>query len=166
MVDMICKINTSYYDKIIWSKDHKKKFVYGCLIKAVYGTLLGEIIFYNKLSKDLIDHEFVKNKNNMCTFNKMVNGEQITVQFYVDDLKVSHKEESVLDGFLGDLRSEFGQEDKLTENNGLVHEYLGITIGYSIAGKVVFAILDYLEDVIVEAAKDLKNIRSYYPGND
>ena len=52
----------------------------------------------------------------MCTFNKMVNGEQITVQFHVDDLKVSHKKESVLEGFLGNLRSEFGQEDELTEN--------------------------------------------------
>ena len=96
----------------------------------------------------------------------MVNGEQITVQFYVDDLKVSHKEQSVLEDFLGDLRSECGQEDKLTENTGLVHEYLGITIDYSIAGKVVFTMFDYLEDVIVEAAKDLKNSRSYYPGND
>ena len=58
----------------------------------------------------------------MCTFNKMVNGEQITVQFHVDDLKVSHKEQSILEDFLKDLRDEFGQEDKLTENKGLVHE--------------------------------------------
>ena len=35
MVDMICEINPSYYDKIIWSKDRKKKFLYGRLIKAV-----------------------------------------------------------------------------------------------------------------------------------
>ena len=27
MVDMICEINTSYYDKIIWSKDRKNKFL-------------------------------------------------------------------------------------------------------------------------------------------
>ena len=114
MVDMICKIDPSYYDKIIWSKDRKKKFLYGCLIKAVYGTLLGAIIFYNKLSKHLSNHGFVQNKYDMCTFNKMVNGEQITVQFHVDDLKVSHKEQSVLEDFLGNLRSEFGQEDKLT----------------------------------------------------
>ena len=39
-----------------------------------------------------------------------------------------------------------------TENTGLVHEYLVITIDYSIAGKVVFTMFDYLEDVIVEAA--------------
>ena len=44
----------------------------------------------------------------MCTFNKMVNGEQITVQFHVDDLKVSHKEQAVLEDFLKGLRNEFG----------------------------------------------------------
>ena len=59
IVDMICKIDTSYYDKIIWSKDHKKKFLYGCLIKALYGTLLGAIIFYNKLCKYLTNHGFI-----------------------------------------------------------------------------------------------------------
>ena len=58
----------------------------------------------------------------MCTFNKMVNGEQVTVQFHVDDLKVSHKYQSVLNDFLNKFRSEFGQEDELTENKGLVQE--------------------------------------------
>ena len=91
----------------------------------------------------------------MCTFNKMVNSEQITIQFYVDDLKVSHKDHAVLDDFLDDLRSEFGQVDELTKNKGLVHEYLGITIDYSIAGKVVFTMFDYLENMIFEAADDL-----------
>ena len=35
-----------------------------------------------------------------------------------------------------------------------------------IAGKVVFTMFDYLENVIVEAADDLKNSRSYYPGKN
>mmetsp|Transcript_47230 Transcript_47230/g.51019 ORF Transcript_47230/g.51019 Transcript_47230/m.51019 type:complete len:114 (-) Transcript_47230:115-456(-) len=39
MVDMICEIDPSYHDMIIWSKDRKRKFLYGRLIKAVYGTL-------------------------------------------------------------------------------------------------------------------------------
>ena len=38
MVDMICEIDLSYHDKIIWSKDRKKKFLYGQLIKTVYRT--------------------------------------------------------------------------------------------------------------------------------
>ena len=92
MVEMICEIDPSYHKNIIWSKDRKKKFLYSRLVKAVYGTLLGAIIFYNTLSKHLTDHGFFQNEYDMCTFNKIVNGEQITVQFHVDDLKVSHKE--------------------------------------------------------------------------
>ena len=107
MVEMICKIDSLYYKNVIWSKDCKKKFLYGCLIKAVYGTLLGAIIFYNKLSKHLTDHGFVQNEYGICTFNKMVNGDQIVVQFHVDDLKVSQKDEAVLEGFFTDLRDEF-----------------------------------------------------------
>ena len=149
MVDMIYEIDPTYHDKIIWTKDRKTKFLYDWLIKAVYGTLLGAIIFYTKLSKHLTDHGFVQNEYDLCTINKMVNGEQITVQFHVDNLKASHKDHAVLDDFLDDLRSEFGQEDGLTENKGLVHEYLGIAIDYSIVGKVVFTMFNYLEGVIL-----------------
>ena len=42
------------------------------------------------------------------------------------------------------------------ENEGLVHEYLGITIDYLIASKVVFTMFDYLQDTIIEVAEDLK----------
>ena len=107
MVDMIYEIDPTYIDKIILSKDNNKKFLYGRLIKAIYGTLLGAIIFYTKLSKHLTDHGFVQNEYDMCTLNKMANGEQITVWFHVEDLKVSHKDHAVLDDFLNDLRSEF-----------------------------------------------------------
>ena len=102
----------------------------------------------------------------MCTFNKIVNGEQITVQFHVDNLMVSHKNQTVLEDFLANLRDEFGQEDTLTENKGLVHEYLDITIDYSILHKIIFTMFDYLEDVTIEAYEDLKNGYSYYPRND
>ena len=114
MVDMICEINPSYHKNIMWNRDGRKKFLYGRLTKAVYGILLGVIMFYNKLSKHLTNHGFTRNEYDMCTFKKMVNGEQIIVQFHVDDLKVSHKEKSVLEDFLKDLRDKSGQEDELT----------------------------------------------------
>ena len=44
----------------------------------------------------------------------------------------------------------------MIENKGLVHKYLGIAIDYLIAGKVVFTMFDYLEDMIGEAADNLK----------
>ena len=90
MVDMICEINLAFRDMIRWSKDSKHKFLYGWLIKTVYGTF-GAIILYNKLSKHLTDHGFTWNKYDILKFNKTVNGDQMTVQFHVDDLKVSLK---------------------------------------------------------------------------
>ena len=86
----------------------------------------------------------------------MMNGEQITVQFHVDNLNVSHKDHPVLEDFCSNLRTEFGKEVELTENKELVHKYLGIIIDYSILCKVVFTMFDYLKDIIVKANKDLK----------
>ena len=106
MVEIICEIDPSYYKNVTWSKDCKKFFLYCRLIKAVYDTLLEAIIFCKKLFKHLTDNESVQNKYDMCTFNKIVNFEQITVQFHVDDLKVSHKEQAVLEEFYKDLRDE------------------------------------------------------------
>ena len=81
-------------------------------------------------------------------------------------MKVSHKDQSVLEDFFGNLISKFGQEDELIGNKGLVHKYLGITIDYLILGKVLFTMFNHLKDVIAEATEDQKNSGLYYPGND
>ena len=43
---------------------------------------------------------------------------------------------SILYNFLNKLRSEFGQEDDLMENQGQVHEYIGIIIYYLITRNI------------------------------
>jgi hypothetical protein len=86
MVSMICDIDPKYKKNIIYGKNGKK-YIYPKLTKAVYGTLLGEILFYEKLSKQLIDWGYEPNCYGRCTFNKMIDGNQITIQFHVDDLK-------------------------------------------------------------------------------
>ena len=58
MADTICEINSLFNNTIIWSQDNEQKCLYSRLIKAVYKTLLGAIIFYNKLSKHLTNHRF------------------------------------------------------------------------------------------------------------
>ena len=79
MVNMLCEINPSYRNKVMRTKDKKRIFLFGALVKAVYGTLLGAIIFYKKLSSHLIRHGFEMNEYDQCTFSEIVNGEQLTV---------------------------------------------------------------------------------------
>ena len=43
---------------------------------------------------------------------------------------------------------------KLTASYGKIHEYLGMTIDWSIEGKFVFTMYEYLEDILSEAHVD------------
>ena len=78
MVDMLYEIDSSLKDKIVHTKNGQK-FMFGKLNKAVYGTLLGAIQFYEKLAVQLHNWGYIMNPYNACTFNKMVNGKQITL---------------------------------------------------------------------------------------
>ena len=88
------------------------------------------------------------------------------VQFHVDDLKASHRDPEVLKEFVNQLCKEFGKEHELSKNIGNLHDYLEITIDYSIKGKVVFTMFNYLKDIIVECPDDLKKATSIFPANN
>ena len=74
MVKMICEIDLNYLKYVLTKKRTGKQKLYGKLTKAVYGTLLGEILFYQKLNGQLYKRGYTENPYNLCTFNKTVNG--------------------------------------------------------------------------------------------
>jgi hypothetical protein len=94
MVSMICDIDPRYNKNVVYGKNGRK-YVYAKLTKVVNGTLLGAILFYQKLSQQLVDWGYESNYYDRCTFNKMIDGNQIIIQFHVDDLKTSHVKQSV-----------------------------------------------------------------------
>jgi hypothetical protein len=139
MVSTICDIDSKYEKSIVYGRNGRN-YVYAKLTKAVYGTLLGAILFYQKLSQKLIDWGYYEsNYYDRCTFNKMIDGNQITIQFHVDDLKISHVKQSVIDEVLVDSNNKFGTSKKpLAATTGDVHDYLGLTIDYSKKNKAIF----------------------------
>jgi hypothetical protein len=157
MVDMICQIGSNYNKNVI--RRGNRKFIFAKLNKSVYRTLLGAILFYQKLSKQLSDWGYVQNDYDPCTFNKVINGKQVTIQFHVDDLKISHKDQDVLDSILNDLDIKFGTKKKsLTALTGLIHDYLGITIYFNERHKVKFTMFDYLEDILSEMPSVMEGV--------
>jgi hypothetical protein len=155
MVSMVCDNDLKYKKNIVDGKNGRK-YLYAKLTKAVYGTLLGAILFYEKLSKQLVDWGYEPNCYDRCTFNKMIEGNQITIQFHVDDLKISYMKQSVIDSVLDDLNKEFGTPKKqLAATTGVIHDYLGITIDYSERDRVKFTMYDYLEDILAEMPNDM-----------
>jgi hypothetical protein len=90
MVDMICEIKPEY-TKLIKTTKNGKKWLFGKVTKkAIYGTLLGARLFYDKLRAFLESIGFTVNDYDECTFNSMISRKQCTIQFHVDDLKMSH----------------------------------------------------------------------------
>ena len=92
-----------------------RTLLFGKLTKAIYGTLRGALLFYEKLTGHLKDWGFEQNPYDECTFNKMVNNEQLTAQFHVDDLKIWHDDQQVLDDFIKQLNGVFGVQKPLAE---------------------------------------------------
>ncbi len=64
--------------------------LYVMMQKALYGFLRSALLYYRKLVADLEGDEFKLNPYDPCIANKGINGKQMTVCWYVDNLKVSH----------------------------------------------------------------------------
>ncbi len=75
--------------------------------KALYGMLESALAFYKLLREKLEKEGFVVNPYDPCVANKEVNESQMTVTWLVDDVKVSHIEESKVEKFGDFLKANF-----------------------------------------------------------
>ena len=82
MVNMLLQIDHEMYkDYIIMEKG--EWVMYMELLKALYGTLRTARLFWQKLSKQLIDvWGFVPNKYDDCVVNMTIDGHQMTVVWH------------------------------------------------------------------------------------
>jgi hypothetical protein len=78
------------------------------LLKALYGTLRAARLFWEKVSGQLIVWGFVVNPYDRCMVNKIIIGKQCTVAWHVDDLKISHVDNSVVNEVIAMLADTFG----------------------------------------------------------
>ena len=78
-----------------------------------------------------------------------------TIIWHVDDLKLSHVKQSVLDDIADELNLKYGQVALLVVNHGKIHDYLGMTIDYSKDSKVKFMMCDYIQGILDGAPAEM-----------
>ena len=79
MVSMLLHIDNDMYKEYAVT-EKGEKVMYMELLKALYGTLRAARLFWQKLSKQLIDvWGFTPNKYDDCVVNKTIDGHQMTV---------------------------------------------------------------------------------------
>ena len=112
-----------------------ERVMYMELLKALYGTLRAAWLFWQKLSKQLIDvWGFTPNKYDNCAVNKTINSHQMTVVWHVDDLKVSHTDVKEVNKFIQQMEETFGTDAPLSVSHGKTHDYLGMSLDFHTKG--------------------------------
>ena len=75
-------------------------------------------------------------------------GKQFTVLWHVDDLKISHEDDSVVTDLIGELNGEFGKEAPLSVTRGKVHDYVDVKLDFSKCGKVQISMVIYIKSML------------------
>jgi Reverse transcriptase (RNA-dependent DNA polymerase) len=154
MADLLVDIDPDQYQSYAQERNGKT-VLYVRLKKALYGTLKAAYLFWKKLTADLEHWGFKVNPYDRCVANKMINGAQCTVVWHVDDVKISHVDPKVVTTVIQLFSHKYGKEAPLVISRGKVHQYLGMTIDYSVAGKVKFYMKDYIENMLLELPSDM-----------
>ena len=165
LVDLLCQVDPSLKKYV--TIEGSRRVLYTKLNKALYGTVQASRLFWEKLSSFLVNqHGFEQNPYDFCVVNKMINGKQFTIIWYVDDLKFSHVDSSVVTKMIEAVKSEFGKEYEVTVHRGKVHDYLGMQLDFSNKGKVVMTMRDYIDELIKEVPEDLLSGKASTPASN
>ena len=154
MTRLLTRLDPKLYNKYI-KYESGKPVLYMTMMKALYGTLRAALLFWQKLSATLKRWGFKTNPYDWCVANKTINKKQCTILWHVDDLKISHEDASTVTDIIKQIDKEFGNEAPITVNRGKVHDYLGMTLDYTILGKVQIKMMDYVAGMLKDLPADM-----------
>jgi hypothetical protein len=115
------------------------------LEKALYGLIEAGLLWHKNMVTAMEEFGFQQNTKDPCVFNKMINGNQLTVCVYVDDFLCTCVDESSLDWLAEQLRVRFKD---VTVKKGPVLSWVGQTFDFSQDGKVKVTMSHYVEELL------------------
>jgi hypothetical protein len=105
LVNLLLKVIPEYQEYVI--EEGKGQVLYLQVKKETYGMLELTMLFYKKLSRDVIKYGFQANPYDPCVANKAINQVQLTVSWHVDDFKISHRTEKVVSDFIKWIKQQY-----------------------------------------------------------
>jgi len=122
------------------------------LKRALYGCVQSARLWLEKLRDTLVSLGFEANPYDLCTFNKVVDGEQISIAFHVDDLLITCCSDSAIDALIVQLEGVF---TGVSATRGATHSYLGMQFIVKDGG-IELDMSGYLEKILADRP-ELKN---------
>jgi hypothetical protein len=159
LVDMLGKLNPELYGPyVVYERDRRNKVLYVQVMRAIYGMLEADILWYKKFRGELEQKGFKFNPYDPCVANRTEKRSQPTLLFHVDDLKSSHKKDSkVNDQFDKWLQENYGEHREVAIHRGKKHDYLGMELDFTEKGKVKIGMTEYVESMLEVFPEKIKS---------
>ncbi len=157
LAELMVQVVPNLYRKYISVDRKRSAILYVKMQKAIYGLLRSALLFY-KIPVANLESIGFKLTYDPCVANKEANGTQMMVCWHVDDLKVSHVEPTENTRF-GDWLSEtYGM--MVVAQQGAVNDYLGMTLEFSVKGKVMINMIEYINNINTNFPEEFVAIRT------
>jgi Reverse transcriptase (RNA-dependent DNA polymerase) len=145
-VKIFCTVNPEYEQYVLY--DNGMAVLIVQVVKALYGCVQSALLWYNLFVSTLVELGFELNPYDPCVANCLVDGHQCTIAWYVDDMKISHVDESVVSDIIEKIESKFG---KMTVARGKHHSFLGMDITFRDDATVSISMSQYIRETIEES---------------
>ena len=153
LAELMVQVAPNLYRKYVTVDRRNVPILYVKIQKALYGLLRSALLFYRKLVGDLESNGFTLNPYDPCVANKIINGSQMTVCWHVDDLKVSHIDQTEVTKFGRWLSTTYGIA--VAEHRGKVHGYLGMILDFTMEGHVIINMTEYIKTIIDDFPEEI-----------
>ena len=151
-VDMMCNTNPTYEQFV--TNENGRKTLFRQLRKALYGCVKSALLWYRLFRDTLQDLGFVLNPYNPCVANAQIKGSQCTIVWYVDDNKISHKDQTVVNDIIQCIEAKFGP---MAKTQGDDHEFLGMKLHFNRVDKTVKILMQtYIDEAIHQSQLDVR----------
>jgi len=141
LVNILLNINPGYAK----FKDGKGRMLVQ-IEKAMYGLVQSAKLWYDTITGVLEKAGFVPNPMDVCVWNKTVNGNQVTIVIYVDDLTISCRDVKEVHNARDLIQKEF-VDVKVKESKEMT--YLGMNIKITDNG-IEVSMMSYIEEILKE----------------
>jgi hypothetical protein len=161
LAELMVKVTPSLYHKYVATNTKGKPVLCIQLEKVVYGMIKSVLLFYWKLVEDLQSSNLEISPYDPRVANKIINGQQMTRCWHVNDLFLGHADPDIVTQFLKWLSACYDTtENKLNITCGPRHDYLGMNIDFSHKGAVTFDMIPYIGKIFQAFPEKIMRVSS------
>ena len=153
LTKLMVKVAPEIYSKYVSINLKGELVLYVCLLNVLYGIIRVALLYYKHFVCNITVIGFKLNLYNPCDANKIMQGEQLTIVWHVDDLKVSHKKYAFMSHMAKWLKVKYEQifDDRsgaMTITHGKIHDYLGMQLDFSMLREDKVTMIPYIKEIV------------------